>query len=344
MANFRVGYAAIALAFCPVALQAEKPELARWAATLAAARSAMTTLEADGFVGSVLVSCGPDVLLESNYGLPDSETRTPSYWIASITKQFTAAAILRLAEQGRLSLDDPISRFFPEAPADKAGITIFELLTHRSGLPNDYAADPHAELEEAARAIFALPLRTAPGEAFQYTNDGYALLGMIVERVSGEPYEWYMTREILWPAGMTHFGFTGEPVEPQSTILPLAEPGELAATWAHRGSGGLRASVHDLFLWTRALASRSVINRASVEQMTSRQADMGDGSGVGFNWFPFSEGATNWVNTRGYESVGYNGVVQIDTGSSLTIITLTHAGPPEGGDRSCPGPARPGRR
>lgn len=153
-----------------------------------------------GFVGSALVACDDRVLFAENFGLEGGAGRTPTYWLASISKQFAGAALLRLQEQGRLRLDDPLSRFFPDAPDDKAAITIRQLLTHRSGLAQAYAADGIADRGEAARAIFALPLESAPGSTFRYSNDNYALAAMIVEIASGQNYEDFVREALFEPA------------------------------------------------------------------------------------------------------------------------------------------------
>ena len=290
---------------------------------------AMAPLVADGFAGSVLVACGDDIVFEADYGVPTYGQRRPSYWIASITKQFTAAGILRLAEMDRLSLEDPVRRFFPDAPAETADITIHQLLTHQSGLPNDYAADSHADIDEAAAAILELDLETAPGMRFRYTNDGYALLAMIVELTAGERFETFMEREILRPGGMTQFGFAGQPVEPESVLPPLIDDDPIPATWGFRGPTGMRASTRDLFRWSRALHDGSVISADSVDRMTRWQVTRANGTGVGYNWFIFEEDGKRWLNTRGYESAGFNSMLQIDPATSLTIIALTHSGPAE---------------
>ena len=117
-------------------------------------------LDSQGFSGAVLVADGKTIELDQGYG-PGITTHT-SFYIASITKQFTAAAILRLEERGRLSVKDLIGRYLKDVPPDKAGITIHHLLTHTSGLAQNYAADGIANRDEAVKALLKGPLKSSP--------------------------------------------------------------------------------------------------------------------------------------------------------------------------------------
>ena len=185
------------------------------AAALAAPPEAAATMDRwltdAGFRGAVLVSRNGKVLLRKGYGMADRENGTAwapdaVFSVGSITKQFTAAAILKLEAQGKLRVEDPIPRFLDEVPADKRAITIHHLLTHTSGLESDFAGDYESvgRDEYAARAL-ASKLRTAPGSQFFYSNAGYSLLGAIVEIASGKPYETYLAENLFLPAGMYRF-------------------------------------------------------------------------------------------------------------------------------------------
>ena len=176
----------------------------------------LTNTAADsGFSGAVLVARGGKVVLHEGYGWADLAktapvTRETRFYIASITKQFTAAAVLKLEERGRLGLADPVGKHLPGVPPDKAAVTIHQLLTHTSGLGQDYAADGIRDRAEAVRAVLAKPLKSPPGAQFRYSNDGYNLLAVIVEVVSGESYESFLRQNLLRPAGMSRTGFWGE--------------------------------------------------------------------------------------------------------------------------------------
>ena len=295
------------------------------------ARSAMEALVSRGFAGSVLVACGGATIFAGDFGLPPHEGRIPSYWIASISKQFTAAAVLKLAEQGRLSLADRLGAYFPYVSADKSDITLMQLATHRSGLSQADAADGHNAREAAARAIFSVPLESAPGTQFRYSNDNYALLAMVVELTSGERIEDYVQQHLLTPAGLTEVGFwpgAGEAYVPRRLMPPgpeLAGP-----NWGMRGSDGMRASVHDLLLWVSALDAGEVLSPESLARLYGPHLTLADGDGVGMGWFwSPAEGGLRWQWTRGTEDTGPNAILYRLWGTPLTIIAATNAGPAE---------------
>ncbi|MFW9997730.1 MAG: serine hydrolase domain-containing protein, partial [Candidatus Odinarchaeota archaeon] len=149
-----------------------------------------------GFWGTVLVANNNQIILHKGYGFANVSTRIrntiqTAYDIGSISKQFTVAAILQLEERGFLTTDDPISSFF-DAPADKTSITIHHLLTHTSGLPRFYGGDfDYYEQSDYIRGVFNSKLLTKPGKAFNYSNPGYSLLAIIIEKLSGQEYRDY---------------------------------------------------------------------------------------------------------------------------------------------------------
>lgn len=168
-----------------------------------------------GFSGSLLIAKDGEVVLSSGYGMADREAGVPVtaetvFDIGSITKQFTAAAILRLEMEGRLSVTDPVTRWFDGVPEDKRTMTLHHLLTHSAGLRGDFGGDYDvAERDSLAGVILQSELLWAPGTRYEYSNAGYSLLGMVVEKASGMGYEAYL-RDKLWaPAGMTRTGYRG---------------------------------------------------------------------------------------------------------------------------------------
>ncbi|MEA2695190.1 MAG: hypothetical protein QOJ16_4577, partial [Acidobacteriota bacterium] len=170
-------------------------------------------LEAFGFSGSALVAQGGQIVLDKGYGLADREHGRPYtartiFDIASISKQFTAAAILKLEQEGRLKVEDPIGKFLGTVPADKAPITLHMLLTHTSGLP-DLLGDEYEPVSrpEMVRRAMAADLVHVPGRRFLYSNLGYNLLAAVVEIASGKPYEQYLKERLWEPAGLRHTGF-----------------------------------------------------------------------------------------------------------------------------------------
>jgi CubicO group peptidase (beta-lactamase class C family) len=269
-----------------------------------------------GFSGSVLVVQDGRVLVDKGYGFADRQrTRkiTPEtpFWIASISKQFTAAAILKLAEQGRLSLDDPITKYFPEVPEDKRAVTIHHLLSHKAGFQQKYAADGITDRGEAVKAILRQPLADPPGKGFTYANDNYNLLAAIVESASGKTFESYLRESLFSPAGLTRTGFWGE-----TSAVPVAEiPGEVPETslkpnWGFRGATGISSTTGDLYRWYLALKDDKVLSRESREKLFFPHEVVSPEVTSTYGWFlsPTPRG-TRSVWTRGTESFGHNAIL-----------------------------------
>jgi len=241
----------------------------------------LTRLERFGFAGGALAVRGKDVLLMKSYGLADRArglplTSSSVYNLGSITKQLTAAAILTLEVQGKLSVQDPVGRYLPDVPADKAGITLHHLLTHSSGLESDFSPtdyDPVGRDEYVRRALTSTLLFT-PGTGYEYSNAGYSLLAAIVELVSGQSYEIYLIEKVLKPAGMRETGYKipnwdrarvahgYRGGEDWGTILERIQPPD-APYWMLRGNGGLHTTLADMLAWHRALDTDAVLPAAA---------------------------------------------------------------------------------
>ncbi len=246
----------------------------------------LTKGEANGYSGSVLVALKGEVLLAKGYGQADkqnqtSETANTVFSIGSITKQFTAAAILKLEMQGKLTVQDPITKFFPNVPEDKKAITLDQLLTHTAGfaeaLGDDYAL---IKRDDFVKLALTTPLRSQPGEKYSYSNVGYSLLGIIVELVAKQGYETYLYENILRPAGMERTGYLRPRfakadlavgyagVERWGTALdkPWLPDGP---GWHLRANGGLLSTVGDLYRWVQALRSDAVLSPAAIKKFLS---------------------------------------------------------------------------
>ncbi|HEX9083947.1 MAG TPA: serine hydrolase [Gemmatimonadaceae bacterium] len=205
-----------------------------------------------GFSGVVLVARDTSVLLEKAYSPQAGKRLTLSskFNIGSMTKGFTAAAILRLRSQHRLSFNDPISRFFPHAPETKRGITVFHLLTHTSGLRGHSAGTGIMRRDGAVNAILALPLEYPPGTHYRYSDDDYQLLAAIIEVASGFTWEEYVKRELLVPARMESTDFQG-------------------GDWGHKGANGMRSTAKDIARWVTAIHDARLFGRAESVELES---------------------------------------------------------------------------
>jgi CubicO group peptidase (beta-lactamase class C family) len=293
-------------------------------------------LAAQGFAGSVLVAQGDDVVYARDLGYDEELKTPPSYWIASITKQFVAAGILVLQENGDLDIDDPISRYLDNVPEDKRGITVFQLLTHTSGLNQVYAADGIFDTTEALQALLGQELQSSPGEEFSYANDNYNLLAIILEEVSGKSYEEFLQTEIFEPTGMADSGSWGAPIPDSVFVPPIISPpgdGAMLANWGFRGATGMRASVPDLFSFLQSLDSNQILSAPSVSLLMGNHVQTAGGTEIGFNWFSrHNDNGVYMKFSRGQESFGGNAVIYVYPEQQLTIITATNAGPAETGD------------
>ncbi|MHC4550736.1 MAG: serine hydrolase domain-containing protein [Planctomycetota bacterium] len=241
----------------------------------------LSRCEAFGFSGSALVARGGKVLLERGYGLADRDSGRSNaahtlFEIASATKPFTAAAILKLEAEGRLSTGDPITKHLPGVPKALRDITIYHLLTHTSGMPRTAAGGGGHDLEAAVAAYLRTRRVRKPGERFEYWNGGYALLAGIVETVTGGTYMAYCRKHLFEPAGMTRTGFTGDAHLDEATMA-VGYDGERALRkaaghpygsygWQYRGMGGIVTSVADLYKWDRALYTDKVLGKAAREK------------------------------------------------------------------------------
>ena len=252
--------------------------------------SAVTAAEGAGFSGAVLVVQRGTVLLERGAGLaiespPTPYTRSTVVPIGSNTKDFTKTAILQLVEAGRLSLADSLGRFFPDAPADKRGITLQQLLDHTAGFPIGVGSDAEAiGLDAWRQRLFATPLEFAPGTSRRYSNPGYGLLAAIIEQVSGTSYERYLAAHIFAPAGMRETGL----VLPHYDLARLAHAysaGQDRGTmldvprdadgdyWNLRGNGGLVSTLDDMRSFYRAILDDTTLLRDAGHRRTVIRAD-----------------------------------------------------------------------
>jgi CubicO group peptidase (beta-lactamase class C family) len=235
------------------------------------------------FSGSVLISQQGTVLLSKGYGLADRDKNIPNtpqtrYRIASITKQFTAMAILILQAQGKLDIQDRLCKYFESCPAAWEAITLEHLLTHTSGLPPLLidAKDPTewwktpAASDQVVERFRDLPLEYAPGEEWRYTNTGYLFLAYVIEQASGQTYEMFLQQTIFTPLGLSGTGFASDT---DALALGYPEgfgyyPVELLADISYfNGAGTLISTVEDLSCWEQALHTEQLVPQVYLDAM-----------------------------------------------------------------------------
>ena len=236
---------------------------------------AVQTSTGGGFWGAILVARKDQVLLAKAYGNADYRNRPNTtatlFEIASASKPFTSAAILKLQEQGKVNVGDPLSKFFPDIPEDKRDIRLLQLMTHTSGIWRKAGVPYHSTIarEQYVPKVLDVPRKHKPGQRFEYNNAGYALLAAIVEVASGASFEDYCHEHLFTPAGMAHTGFIQDKrLADKPVAHRLGVPGKSAHDWhwgwGYRGMGGIVTNVHDLYRWHVALRDGKVLNKQSL--------------------------------------------------------------------------------
>jgi CubicO group peptidase (beta-lactamase class C family) len=238
-------------------------------------------------MGTALVARGSQVLFSKGYGSANLEWNVPNspdtkFRLGSVTKQFTAASILLLAERGKLSVDDPVKKHLPDAPAAWDKITITHLLTHTSGIPSFTSFPDYAKLEPFATTAEQLvarfrdkPLEFEPGEKWNYSNSGYVLLSYLIEKITGDQYEKFVRENIFAPMGMKDSGY-----DSNSAVIAHRASGYVAGTRGYenagfvhmsvpQGAGALYSTTEDLLKWEQGLFGGKVLKAASLEKMTT---------------------------------------------------------------------------
>jgi D-alanyl-D-alanine carboxypeptidase len=253
----------------------------------AAVDSAVQEVLATGWVPgvSVAVASGPGAPLLRSYGFADLEQRvrmTPETVMpfGSILKQFTAAAVLRLAEEGALRLDEPVTDFFPAFPSAWRAVTVHHLLNHTSGVPRalapgwgERARNTRGEILQEIADRGALEF--SPGERWVYNNAAYVILALIVEERSGEPFDHHLRRTLLEPLGMRSTGNTDSiaPGLPRAmgydTVQGRLVERPISGNAVAMGAGFYHSTAEDLFRWQEALRSGAVLRPESFGRMTT---------------------------------------------------------------------------
>jgi CubicO group peptidase (beta-lactamase class C family) len=241
----------------------------------------------NAYMGTVLVVDGDKVLLDKGYGMADlgwGNANAPDvkFHLGSLTKQFTAALVLLLQEDGKLKIDDPVSKYLPDTPKTWEKITLAELLGHTSGIPNFtdmkefgvWRMSPHT-VDEELTFFKDKPLDFEPGSKFAYSNSNFEVLGAVIEKVSGKKYVDMLQERILTPLGMKDSGLdTDELILPRRAQgymqgkdgLVLARSESMTVPWA---AGSMYSTTGDLLKWEHGLFGGKVLNADSLKAMTT---------------------------------------------------------------------------
>ncbi|WP_460219146.1 serine hydrolase domain-containing protein [Psychroserpens sp. MEBiC05023] len=301
----------------------------------------LNQLEKKQFSGSVLVAHKGKIINSKGYGFADKESKIKNkaatvFDIGSITKQFTAAGILKLEEQGKLTVDDKIVKYFKNVPVDKRNITLHHLLTHSSGLPPALGHDYH-EISTADFISKAMSskLLFSEGTNYEYSNVGYTLLAMVIEKVSGLPYETFLYKNLWKPSQMEQTGYLRPNYNQKDVAVGYKDSGkwgrpnekwENEVSWHLKGNGGVLSTVEDMYKWHQALLGTKILSKASKAKMYAKHVAEGQGaqSHYGYGWAIFPTPR----NTDLIAHNGGNGIFFADfwryLNEDITIIMMTN--------------------
>jgi CubicO group peptidase (beta-lactamase class C family) len=329
------------LAGAQAGAQAAAPAASPAAAVDAFVTKTMDTRRVPGV--SVAVIQDGKVLVSKGYGLADVDkgikaTDQTVYQLASVTKQFTAAAILMLVEEGKVSLDGTITGILPGLPAAWSGVTVRHLLTHTSGIKS--YTDVFGQLKMPDDRVFThdqilalvkdLPLVSAPGEKYAYCNTGYYLLGMVIEKASGKSYATFVSERIFKPLGMSASGYDdyddARPIRARGYQPDGA--GVKASAHTHPtqpfAAGALVSTVADLARWDAALAARKLLKPASYEAMwTPATLNGGATAPYGFGWGVDKINGHRRIS-HGGGITGFSTFISRFPDDGLTVVVLTN--------------------
>jgi CubicO group peptidase (beta-lactamase class C family) len=237
------------------------------------------------FSGSILAARDGKVVLSKGYGMANLEHDVPNtpqtkFRLASVTKQFTGTAIVMLRERGRLQVEDSICKYLDDCPPAWQPVTIHHLVTHTSGIPNFTSLPEYQKLktrpttpDDSLALVRNLPLEFAPGERWAYSNSGYVLLGLVIERASGQPYDAFLRENVFAPLGMANTGY-----DTPGLVLKHRASGyvRLESTVAQapyidmsipHAAGGLYSTVEDLYLWDQALYTERLVSKRALDTL-----------------------------------------------------------------------------
>jgi CubicO group peptidase (beta-lactamase class C family) len=311
----------------------------------------LTRLAGFGYSGAVLVAHEGTVLLDKGYGLarehpPKPVTPASVFDVCSFTKQFTAAAILKLETEGRLRTHDRLSAHMDGIPADKADITLHHLLTHTAGLDDPPADDyERAPRDAYAKQVLATTLLWPPGTRYAYSNGGYSLLGLVVEKLSGLSYEEYLDRHLFAPLAMTRTGYRPSKWDAADVAYgyndgdefgsPLDHPGLHQPEdgrwpgpyWALAANGGVLSTTGDLLKWLRGLEGDAVLRAEARQRLFAPHVlapEWGNETSYAYGWnVTRTPRGTTLVHHTGSSGTGFNAWVHryVDERTSVVLLS-----------------------
>ena len=308
--------------------------------------SYLNECDKNGVSGSILVAQEGEILYSGGLGLSDrnkniSTTKETIFTIGSITKQFTATAIVKLQEEEQLSVNDSLGHFFPNIPTDKKNITIHQLLTHTSGilgnLPNGGDFVP-IKKEAFLKQVFDSTLDFAPDSSYNYSNVGYSLLTIIIEQVTQQDYETYLNETFFKKLEMKNTGYllpnwntnnlsrAYKCEEDRGTHIEKWKAISNKVSYHQKGNGGILSNPSDMYTWYMALEKHKILNETSTKLLTQPYALRNKKKGIyyGYGWVISKSGRnTMKISHSGFNGVNYSNFIRLPEEKHTVIIYMT---------------------
>lgn len=292
-------------------------------------------LKKGNFSGSVLIAKDGKILVKKGYGLADIENNITNnsktiFRLASVSKQFTAMAIMELYEKELLDLNDTLTKYIPDYPHGNK-ITIHNLLTHTSGIQNFTDFSDYVErlaipttIEETIKRFKNKPLNFTPGDEFRYSNSNYILLAYIIEKVSGKTYEKFIKENIFKPLNMVNSGNdrSNLVLKNRAKGYYFIEGGPVDAWYIdmsiHIGGGSLYSTVEDLYLWDRALYTEKLVSKDSMAKIFTPYK-----GGYGYGWSIGENYGRKCISHRGGIN-GFSTIIERYVKDDVCVIVLSN--------------------
>lgn len=289
-----------------------------------------------GFSGVVLVAKGDEIVLNKGYGFRDYSNKLPMtketiLSIGSISKQYTATMILQLKDQGKIELDNTLEQYFDNVPDDKKGITIYQLLTHTSGLEavvSDFEMTPTSEY---LQLTWNTPLQFEPGSKYRYSNTGYSILGIIIEIITDKDYQTYFRDELLPSLGITRTSWFGDPRWNEENItryyLDGNDTGSIESWkgswkepyWGILANGGVCTSTEQLFIWMRSVFSGNLLSPDSLNTLITPNLEQ-----YACGWSVDESPLGLLIEHNGGNHLGVNAIARYYKDHDLTFLILSN--------------------
>lgn len=297
---------------------------------------------AKGFKGSVFMVSNGKIIINQSYGQKDT-TLPFAYWIASNSKPVVGLAIQKLEENKKISIQYPITKYFTNVPSDKQHITIHQLLTHSSGFPSGYVTDNIQTYGKALETLMKIPINKEQIGKFEYSNNGYALLVLLIEKLSGNTYEQFVANEIFKPADIKHTGFWGyekdnifivppfDPARAAKQPATMFDNGKSVMNYGQKGSSGIYSTAEDQYKIFKATLNGEIISKANVEKafkpyvLISENEDMK--TYYGYGWFVgYKDNQLVNIRHSGEETwLGHNSMrIFYPNGDGIVVLSNSH--------------------